>query len=84
MGGAAGDRTRNITGIVNNLRLAVDALLTGVFYSPGTASLAAAGTTLTVANLGLDASRGIPTGPTNSPRAWGALAGAYLGQPATV
>ncbi len=77
MGGVDGDVIRDITG-----QLVTEAAgLGGAFVAGSNAT--GAPSTGTDAKVSFIASRVVPTGPVNAPRRWGALACAYLGQPAS-
>lgn len=85
MGGVHGDAIRNITGVlaVIDYASAAGVTATGAFgldkYTYGPPSTdAASGYQASFA-----ASRVVHTGNASKPRAWGALACAYLGQPAS-
>lgn len=77
------DAIRNISGVLPNLAGEVTAASTGAFY----VQVLGSGAQLAQANarfsLVFDPSRVVPTAAKNQPRAWGALACAYLGQPAS-
>lgn len=83
VGDARGDGIPRITGLVDNIRLATNANVSGAFHVTGTSSLAASGTTMTTGNLALDSSRVVQTSTSVRVRSWGALACAYLGPPAS-
>ncbi|MDR2572782.1 MAG: hypothetical protein LBC94_00305 [Desulfovibrio sp.] len=56
--------------------------MTGAFYpSPYSGGMASGGGVF--ANTNIDSGRVSPVGSANKPRAWGALACVYLGQPAS-
>ncbi|MGE4310301.1 hypothetical protein [Desulfovibrio sp.] len=85
VGDAQGDVIRNIKGTVSN---AGD---TGITYASGSAGAFKTGAALPRVLIGnnggghvieLDPSCVVPTGSANAPRRWGALACAYMGQPA--
>ena len=84
MGGVHGDMIRNIYGQYspgthgNNLGRA-----TGVFRWQGNYQGALGSNTGGEAYAEFMASLVVPTGAANKPRGWGALACAYLGQPAS-
>lgn len=62
--------------------IAIDA--TGVFYNANrydSRDIYGSSDDRNYARVGFDASRQVPTGAANKPRAWGALACAYLGTP---
>lgn len=76
---------RNITGWVDALAQGVGASgsFGGALYmSTGGGGAAAGGSGVyAVRSCYFDSSRVVPTGAANKPRAWGALACVYLGQP---
>jgi len=81
VGGVDGDRGRNAKGMFITLS---NSGPYGVFkYITGThADIAGNPTDFAHHTYEFDLSRVVPTGPVNAPRRWGALACAYLGQPA--
>ncbi len=79
-GGVRGDGIPQITGLVESIRLATNAVASGAFYISGTSSLAASGTTMTTGNLAFNSSRVVQTSTSVHVRSWGALACCYLGQ----
>lgn len=81
MGGVAGDRIQNFPGVVVSVDWTVES--TGPFYADGTGWTAAYSGNRR-AMIKFDPGRVVPTGATNLPRSWAALACVYLGQPATV
>lgn len=84
VGGVHGDMIRNITADTGDSGTAFVGT-SGAFYGYR-ASDFWAGPTITEATfdaLRLNVSRVVPTGAANKPRAWGALACAYLGSPAS-
>lgn len=86
MGGAKGDTTRPVTGSFMLDGQDVAGYYAGVFHQNGTRALTYTthGSNLRqCANTAFGSPRVVPTGVTNLPRSWGALASVYLGQPAT-
>lgn len=85
MAGAKGDTIRGMQGYIRIVDSNPSQPSTGPFVNTG---IAVGPETGTGQNYGaecyFDPSRVVPTGTTNSPRAWGALACVYLGVPATV
>lgn len=79
VGGVDGDRVRNAPGTFYGWGYGT----TGAFRNDGisTGAQGAAGSGYT--KVTLDLARVVPTGNANAPRRWGALACAYLGQPAS-
>jgi hypothetical protein len=91
VGGVHGDAIRNIAGTAAQssgayaygLLYSNNPAVTGVMYAGPAAGGRPFGDNLqTGVALGFKASRVVPTGNANKPRAWGALACVYLGQPA--
>lgn len=89
MGGVAGDRGRGATGytilgLITD-RETLDITGSGIVYLSGgnSVSRGSGGYVTYTRGIGVDLSRGMPTGATFAPRSWGALACVYLGQPAT-
>lgn len=89
MGGAVGDSVRDITGSINGRAgsgfvdtssTASGALAVGSVVYPYTFH---GGEGYNPRNLVFSAGRVVPTGASNIPRSWGALASVYLGQPTT-
>ena len=56
-------------------------IYSGAYYTGYDTARVVASTGTTGKSLGFDSSRVVPTGAANKPRAWGALACCYLGQP---
>lgn len=87
MGGAAGDRGRELDGYVNDLYTGVNGGGDGVFYYASNLTDYLGGSIpdhMRYGQLFFTSSRVVPTGPVNTPRSWAALACCYLGHPATV
>jgi len=88
VGGVHVDMMRNITGkSTAALYSVIDAQLGAITLSGVVARYNIAGISdgnggESMRHMYMDASRVVPTGAANKPRAWGALACAYLGQPA--
>ena len=82
VGGVHGDGIRNMIGNIDMGTTMGNAF--GVFYF-GTVGNVFAGPIVSTTNdlLKFDASRIVPTAPVNRPKAWGALACCYLGEPAS-
>lgn len=84
VGGTHIDMIRNIWGQTGATEyIAIDA--TGVFYNANrydSRDIYGPSDDRNYARVGFDASRVVPTGAANKPRAWGALACCYLGIPA--
>ena len=75
--------TRPATGNVTAVYDAAGESVMGVFYRQDNAAVhTALGYGVGYSDLYFDISRKTPVGNANKPRAWGALACAYLGQPA--
>ena len=85
VGGVHGDMIRNITGGVNLETRVFGYAGANALYPSDGGSYWEGGTQLGGQNDGvsINAARAVPTGAANKPRAWGALACAYLGQPAS-
>ena len=83
VGGVHGDMTRPATGKVTAVYGAAGESVMGVFYRQDNAAVhTASGYGVGYSDLYFDISRKTPVGNANKPRAWGALACCYLGQPA--
>lgn len=81
MGGVDGDRVRPIPGSVGTTWGGV---ATGAFAGPVVGYDNNTGTgNGTLRDVSMHIDNVVPTGPANAPRRWGALACAYLGQPAS-
>lgn len=85
VGEGRGDIIRDIIGSFSLLdHMIIGPTTTGAFSVSGAAGGAPSGSAGSgYAQLLMAASDVVPTGPTNAPRRWGALACAYLGQPAS-
>lgn len=79
VGGVHGDAIRNIKGRVGG---EIGAGASGVFFRTSTSANKAGGPT-PLGYVDMNVSLQVPTAAKNQPRAWGALACAYLGQPAS-
>lgn len=85
MGEGRGDIIRDIIGSFSLAdHMIIGPTTTGAFSVSGAAGGAPIGNSGSAyAQLLMAASDVVPTGPTNAPRRWGALACAYLGRPAS-
>ena len=83
VGAVHGDMIRPATGKVTAVYGAAGESVMGVFYRQDNAAVhTASGYGVGYSDLYFDISRKTPVGNANKPRAWGALACCYLGQPA--
>lgn len=84
VGSVHGDASRKIDGIYRSIGDSRLCVATGPFYNAGNASRRYSdGSASDGPSIGFDTSRVGPTAAKNQPRAWGALACVYLGQPAS-
>lgn len=74
---------RKIPGSLFNVGFDTAPAATGAFTFTQTSSMGMAGAVTNSGTVTFDPSRVTPTGAANAPRRWGALACAYLGQPAS-
>ena len=83
VGGVHGDAIRNITGRAWMGAYGNPSNSTGALFSELSGTVKGYDGTTNAGYMNLDVSKVVPTGNKVAPRAWGALACAYLGQPAS-